>query len=306
VISYVVIATTARVPETLVLLDHLSAQTAPPKLVFVVGAKAEDLTGMERHPLARSGIAKLIISPTLGLTSQRNAGIAALRQAESPTAGRKSFVAFFDDDFRPAPLWLENCAKRFSGSPDVVALTGRLLADGVKSEAISEEESQAFLSGRREPLPHWSDRAEGTEVTSLYGCNMAVVDDVISRCTFDERLPLYGWQEDCDFAGQAWRLGRVIIDPNCVGVHLGTKSGRTSGLRFGYSQIANPIRIASRGNMPHKRAIWFMVRALASNVVHSVTPPALFDYRGRLRGNLIALRDLAVGRCDPLNVLQLR
>jgi hypothetical protein len=142
-------------------------------------------------------------------------------------------------------------------------------------------------------------------VGSLYGCNMAFAASVCRTLRFDESLPLYGWQEDCDYTGQARRKGRTIIMPECRGVHLGVKAGRQSGVKFGYSQIANPIHIARRRNMTAKRAAVFIMRALAANTLRSLPTPGLFDYRGRLAGNLRAIVDLGLGRCDPRRILSL-
>jgi hypothetical protein len=301
--AFVIIATRSRAAETYRLLDTLAGQTRPAAAVVVVGADRADLAGLDRHPLAASGALRLEIASRPGLTLQRNRGLEAL--AGDLEAG-EGFVAFFDDDFRPAPDWLERCADVFVSSPDVVGVTGRALGDGVKGPGLSEAEAQALIDGRQAPHAHWSDVAAATDVASLYGCNMAFTAQVCRAQRFDEALPLYGWQEDCDFTGQAKRFGRTIIAPSCRGVHLGVKAGRTSGLRFGYSQIANPIHIARRRNMTSLRAVRFMLRALAANAVRSLQSPGLFDYRGRLAGNARALVDLTLGRCDPRRVLSLQ
>ena len=43
-----------------------------------------------------------------------------------------------------------------------------------------------------------------------YGCNMAFRAQSIEHLTFDERLVLYGWLEDRDFAFRAGAAGRMI------------------------------------------------------------------------------------------------
>jgi GT2 family glycosyltransferase len=61
---------------------------------------------------------------------------------------------------------------------------------------------------------------------------------------FDERLPLYGWQEDVDLSRRLAAFGTVVKVPAARGVHLSVKLGRNSGVRLGYSQIANPLYLS--------------------------------------------------------------
>jgi GT2 family glycosyltransferase len=134
---------------------------------------------------------------------------------------------------------------------------------------------------------------------------MAFRDRVVAACRFDENLPLYGWQEDVDFSFQARGHGTMLFWPSCVGVHLGVRSGRVSGVRFGYSQIANPLYLMRKGTMDLRKGTWFVVRALASNSLRSAARNARADYPGRLRGNSLAIADLLRRRCHPIRVLDL-
>jgi hypothetical protein len=96
-----------------------------------------------------------------------------------------------------------------------------------------------------------------------------------------------------------------MIVPQCKGVHQGVKAGRTSGLRMGYSQIANPIRIAFRRNMPALRAARFVLTALAANLIRSAQGRRNPDYPGRLKGNMIALGDMLRSKLDSRRILDL-
>ena len=89
------------------------------------------------------------------------------------------------------------------------------------------------------------------------------------------------------------------------GVHLGNKRGRTSGLRFGYSQVANPLYLRNKGTVGLKWALRLMGGNIAANILGSLKPQGLVDRRGRLKGNLIALGDFVRGRLDPMRVLDL-
>lgn len=123
---------------------------------------------------------------------------------------------------------------------------------------------------------------------------------------FDERLPLYGWQEDVDLSRRLAEFGDVVqIDAAC-GVHLGVKSGRGSGVRLGYSQVANPLYISGkRRGYPFRRAVAHIARNLAMNVARATWPEPYVDRRGRLCGNLLALFDLTIGRMAPERILDL-
>jgi hypothetical protein len=84
-----------------------------------------------------------------------------------------------------------------------------------------------------------------------YGCNMAPRLVPLHRHSlrFDEDLPLYGWLDDVDLCRRLSAYGRIVKNWNMIGVHLGTKRGRTAGIRLGYSQIANPIYLRRKGTL---------------------------------------------------------
>ena len=84
-----------------------------------------------------------------------------------------------------------------------------------------------------------------------------------------------------------------------------TGAGRTSWVRFGYSQVANTVYLARKGTMRRARAWRLSVPPVVANLVFSLLPQSLIDRRGRLKGNLLALWDLARGRLDPRRILSL-
>lgn len=316
---FVVIATKGRAKETLRLMDCLAQQTLPPAYTVVAGTEASDIEGINEHPWIASGHGEAIVASRTGSSAQRNVGLETLEAKGffAPEAGR-FFVAFFDDDFRMADDWLENARKRILKG-DVAGLTGWVFADGARTGltgqvydkgqqagALTEEIAQDFLSGKRPPLPHWASGEKEREIPSVYGCNMAFLDHVIRQTRFDENVPLYGWLEDRDFCSQAKKFGRILYYPDCKGVHLGTKSGgRANGLRFGYSQIMNMAYFVKKGTISPKIGTVFIARGLASNSIQSLFDNPFTDYRGRLRGNLMAIADVLRGRIDPKRILRL-
>jgi hypothetical protein len=301
--AYVVVATKGRPRETRRLLDYLERQTLAPTFTVVVGAEPSDIAVLPDHPLLANGRGACVVSPLTGSSAQRNYGLALLERDGFFGVDREPFFcSFFDDDFRPAPDWLERAAERLRRG-DAVGLTGHVLADGIKQCGLAEEDAVAFLEGKRAPEPHWASGATERDLESTYGCNMAFVDRVVRSVRFDENLPLYGWQEDRDYTGVASAHGRVIYFPLCRGVHLGVRGGRVSGLRFGYSQIANPIYLMRKGTVRPRVGFRLLSRALGANIVYSVAGPKHTDYPGRLKGNLGALWDLLRLRSHPRNIL---
>jgi len=116
---------------------------------------------------------------------------------------------------------------------------------------------------------------------------------------------LYGWQEDIDFTSQLRRFGRIVGLSTLMGVHLGSKSGRESGIRLGYSQVANPVYLMRKGTVPASFALEIMGRNVVANMIKSLWPEPYADRRGRLKGNLLAAGHLFLGRIDPEYILKL-
>jgi glycosyltransferase involved in cell wall biosynthesis len=284
------IATMGRPDTVRTAVADLARQTRRPDRVIVSVAAAEDFD-VETAP--ECGVAvERVIGPT-GSALQRNTILNAL--------DGEDVVLFLDDDFVMAPEFLAELERLFLGHPEVAVATGHVVADGILGAGIGLEEARARLD--RLPPP----RDDIVDVHNAYGCNMAFRLGPIRehRLRFDERLPLYAWLEDVDFSRQVATFGRSVRAMRLRGVHLGIKRGRTSGLRFGYSQVANPIHLISRGSMGHLRALRIMGRNILANLGKSLWAEPWVDRCGRLRGNLIGLGDLLRGRLDPERILDL-
>jgi glycosyltransferase involved in cell wall biosynthesis len=205
-------------------------------------------------------------------------------------------VIILDDDFLMHSAWIAEVLKALDSDPSIACVTGTVLADGAHGPGYSYEEARVILAGT-------SDLPQTMTVVPTggpYGCNMAFRRSSIAGLRFDERLVLYGWQEDRDFGGQIWNRGdRVVRINTALGVHMGVKRGRVSGRKLGYSQVINPFYLVRKKTMPFRPALRHVVRNVASNVVRSITPEPWIDRRGRLRGNLIGLWDFMRGRLTP-------
>lgn len=272
-------------------LSYLSVQERLPDLLVLSVADMCDVAGESLPDLP---FAADIAIGSKGLPHQRN------RILER--AGPQDILLFLDDDFLMAPDYLGQLERVFADAPDVAMVTGNVLADGVVGPGLSYEDGVAILSQ--------SAGIASRELTSVYngyGCNMALrVGPALTHgLRFDETLPAYAWLEDVDFSRQLAPYGRIVKAVALRGVHLGTKTSRTPGLKLGYSQIANPIYLSRKGTMASRRALKLMARNVTSNVVFSLRPRPWTDSRGRLRGNLRALGDVLRGRAHPARIQDL-
>lgn len=229
-----------------------------------------------------------VVTGPAGLPKQRNRGLAAV-------PADTELVVFFDDDFVASDTWLASVAQVFRDEASLAGLTGLVLADGIKGPGIGFDEAVRIVDAGKAPATiAW------TEPYSPYGCNMAFRASAIRSMRFDERLVLYGWLEDRDFGArvrrEGWRLARTS---EAYGVHMGVKGGRVRGERLGYSQVVNPLYMRRKGTMTLAQVADHVFRNMASNLARSANPEPYVDRRGRLRGNLWALRDILRGQVEP-------
>ena len=284
-------------PELLMrTMERLKSQTLRPDILIV---SAPDESHVARLDAPEMPIR--YVFGTLGAAAQRNAALSLV--LESDPLEPFDVIVFFDDDFLPADDFLENTVAAFADHPDCVVLTGRVLADGINSNGISYEAAQSILAASP-PVP--VSEGEASDYHAGYGCNMAVRVSAIGAERFDERLVLYGWQEDADFTRRvAAGRGRILRHSALRGVHMGIKSGRTSGVRFGYSQIVNPVYLMRKGSLTPKLALRLMARNVIANASRALWAEPWIDRRGRLWGNVIGLSHVLGGRIEPEHAREL-
>ena len=271
----------------------IAAQERLPDLVLLSVTSLSDIGDLA--PDALPFPIEILIGPR-GATRQRNRAIDATRAGD--------ILLFLDDDFLMAPDYLRRTEDLFLTHPDVVVATGTVLADGILGPGFDVATGQRLLAER---AAHPAGNGlSGTY--SGYGCNMALRAGTLLAwgLRFDEALPLYSWLEDVDLSRRIARHGRIVKSAGMRGVHLGTKTGRTPGLYLGYSQIANPVYLLRKGTITPRHALELMARSAASNLLRSIKPPPWADYRGRLRGNLLAMLDVLRRRDSPERILDLR
>ncbi|WP_244507378.1 glycosyltransferase family 2 protein [Methylobacterium phyllostachyos] len=288
----VVIASKGRPLELAQRTGLLAEQTRPPvTVVYSVTGESDLPKRSDLYPT------HTVVMGPAGAARQRNRGMEVVLDA-------CDLIAFLDDDYVPAPWCLEAMADFMARFPTVVGANGTLLADGIMTAGIELDEAIGMVrsstpNGSADPRIEW-------DLTGLYGCNMVFRASSLSDIRFDEKLPLYSWQEDIDFAAQAAKHGRLVKTSAFVGVHQGVKRSRSSGLPFGYSQIANPIYLMKKGTMPWSFGLKLIAKNIASNHLKSLRPEPWVDRTGRVRGNWLAFRDLLSGRLDPENILRIK
>ncbi|MBC8049317.1 MAG: glycosyltransferase family 2 protein [Chitinophagales bacterium] len=279
----------ALVTKVLGLLDD---QTRPPDEV-IVSAPDDGHT----EPYQARNFKLSFSYGTKGSCAQRNRAMDLVRN-------KVDVLIFFDDDFLPARTYLENLEIAFEQNPNWQVIGGRLAADGAQDgRGYSFDEGLAILRAAENAADPMAGSV--SHHPGAYGCNMSLRTANLGDLRFDERLALYGWQEDIDFTSQLGKFGAIVGIRSLLGVHLAEKAGRVNGVKFGYSQVCNPIYLMRKGTMPARFGLELMCRNMAANLLKSMWPEPYLDRRGRLKGNIIALSHACFGRIEPEYILKL-
>ena len=229
-------------------IAFLAKQERQPDQILVAFADLVDIgNAAERFPHVT------FIQTELGLTRQRNAILTL--------AGDNDFLLFIDDDFFLDPQYLRITERFLVENPQVVASTGRVLADDVKGPGLTVAQAKSIVASSTGA----QCEQRITPTFLAYGCNMRLRLAPVREhdLRFDETLPLYGWYEDWDFSAQLASFGSIVHISNACGVHLSTKLGRIAGVRMGYAQVANPIYLARKGTFPWSHVLKFIVGPLS-------------------------------------------
>ncbi|MDE2435382.1 MAG: glycosyltransferase [Sphingomonadales bacterium] len=285
---HVAIATVGRPQSIDRIVSLLPDQTRPADGVVVVATCDDDVRGL----ISESPGETVLFAPK-GLCRQRNAALDFLK-------GKSDVVVFIDDDFIPVPDFLEQIERLMRQDSSLVGLTGHLVADGAHTGEIHAADALARLATQSRQAGAQTERT-----TWLYGCNMAIRLSAAENLRFDEKLPLYGWQEDVDFSARLGRRGSMLRSADLSGIHLGTRSGRVSGRRFGYAQVANILYLRRKRTISAVHGYGLLLRNLTMNLARSLWPEADIDRRGRLIGNAMAFADVLRGSIDPGRIEQI-
>lgn len=286
----VAIATSGRRDVLTQTILFLNRQTLKPDELLVCPAKPADV---DLEGIAAYDGEVRVISGPVGLPHQRNALMAA---------SDADIMLFLDDDFLPAPNYLEELKQLLCDDPTIVVATGFVVRDGAQGIGLGYEESVDILAKDVYRKPK-----NVRPTFNAYGCNMCIRLTTARRhgVRFDENLPLYAWLEDVDFSRELAAYGRVVKASHLRGVHMGTKVGRTPGKRLGYSQVANRIYLKRKGNISWLQAWDGILHNVGANLFKSLRPEPWVDRRGRLAGNMAAFKDLLQGTLVPGKILDM-
>ncbi|NLS17626.1 lipopolysaccharide biosynthesis protein [Rhizobium sp. P40RR-XXII] len=273
------------------ILPHIANQTRKPDQIIVCLSSPEDI---DPSCLRNLDIPVQVLISERGLCRQRNKILDNVQDAD--------VVLFLDDDFLMTSTYVEEAERLFQLQPDVAMCTGTVLADGITGPGISVRDGLRLVDGRRRRRSEPAMQIR--PIYNAYGCNMVIRMAIVRAAAlrFDENLPSYGWLEDVDFSRLVAHYGQVVSAKQLEGVHLGTKGGRAGGVRLGYSQIANPLYLMRKRTMSVPQAAGQIGRNLAANLIKVWRPEPWVDRKGRLKGNVIAFRDLLKGRLAPQNI----
>lgn len=289
------IPTAGRREQLRLTLSNLTRQRRLPDRVLICPAEEHDFDRADGQALPFP--LDLVRSASRGASIQRNA---ILRES----FGNEDLLIFFDDDFYAASDYIEQAVELMEHATDVVIATHHPDVDGASGKGVSHDEALRIIElleiAPQPPL-------DLTPTYAGYGCNMVVrlAPTRLHQVWFDENLPLYSWLEDVDFSRRLSPYGRIVACNRLRGVHLGVKRGRTSGVRFGYSQIANPMYMLRKGSLDLPYALSQMSRNVVMNALLAFWPEPWVDRAGRFKGNTIAFRHLLSGKLHPLNVTEL-
>ncbi len=292
----VIIATVGRKEIVQQTIFALAARKTVPSVVVIVGADQNDLPPL---PADLPFQVQPLLAPVKGSAIQRNFGIRHL----SPSV---EFVAFLDDDMEVHDDYCAEVEKVFRTAPEVAGFSGCILANG----DIDRASARRLLDNHQIPsgMPvfgFYPKRWPG-----FYGCAMNVRRRWLDIEQFDERLPLYAVGEDCEIGFRLSRHGDVGGSARCPVVHLATRSGRISEVGVGYAQIINYLYYANKGIGFPKVSTYFekLFRLPLVNLFFSMFPSRdqknSVDRKGRFRGNVLALCDVARWKIDPMNLVQ--
>jgi len=281
--KYFVIIPSLRRAESLheTVLSVLRQYPLPERIILTVTSEADTLPETRELPICD------VIYSKPGLTGQLNAAIDKLPE-------NIDMVTVLDDDVELSADYCSNAFCIFSEKQDVVLFDGNVLRDG----GISRQEARLILEQSVEDRMFILRRGS-------YGCNMNVRRSLFNHLRFDPALVGGALMHDLDFARRAEKFGAVGRAKACRVVHLAVQTSRPSGVRYGFSQIANPYYFYKKGLISIYELLFFHCgRYFLANVI-KIFRPSHVDRIGRIKGNLRAISLILTGRCNPKALEQL-
>jgi len=275
-------------------LASLSRQTLKPDRIVLVVPGAADLPEHFWNDNVQT-----VVGP-LGASLQRNEGIKVIPLSVG-------YVAFFDDDMELKDDYLARAVAFLEANPTVVGLSGAVLGNGNVTRGEGRRRIAAYQPPR-DSRDHFQSAGKGH---TLHGCNMVIRRGVLECEQFDEALPLYSYNEDYDLSLRLKSYGLVGRFAGCISVHLETPTGRVREDMRGYSMVANNYYFLTRKTTHLPPALaWIrfwtvcVARPLMVCLVSILRRDRSHDFRARLKGILLAVKDIFTGKSHPGRILE--
>lgn len=272
-------------------LQSLAKQTIPFELILSLVSSDDVLPESLAFPFVRT-----LYGPR-GSTVQRNH---ALRSITT----EPECVFLLDDDMELAPDYLEQMVRCFRRHPEISVVNAHDLAADRFPNGLSRAFAQQLLvetQGNASCACAVPD-VRFRSVKTSYGGRMAFRGSLLGQLQFDERLVLYGFLEDLDFALRCLPFGALVESSDARCVHLEVRGGRISLERRGYSDIVNPFYIWSKKTgFAFHRALLGSVRRTVKNCRQAWRQ----SDASRLRGNILGWCDVVRGRLQPEHILKM-
>ncbi len=227
-----------------------------------------------------------------GSCAQRNAALDAIENAPP-------VVFFFDDDVEVEERYVQNMLELYEEDSQVALANGTNLGLGAPPGTLTLEHAKALIRSNL----HMVDTASVEPARTGLGSRMSCRGSLLGRVRFDERLPLYGYQEDFDFSMECAQYGKLVLNNRCLMVHMETTSGRMGSRRRGYSEVVNPIYIWSKGRgVKLKRILAGSIKRTLKNIIRCTHS----DGRRRFAGNMIGWAMILRGKLEPEYITELK
>jgi GT2 family glycosyltransferase len=240
------------------------------------------------------------IQENSSITLLFDAGSSAHKRNLALSHVKGKYVFFLDDDIELHAAYLSEATALLDDFPAIVGFSGKLLKDGSITRAEAKE-----LIYRWHHQEHWRGRLSvENRSTQFHGSNLIIRRSVLTRESFDERLPEYSLGEDYDLWVRAKRYGLTGRYDRCIAVHLRASGGRLSARRKAYSHIANHWHFVRKGvsTLPYP---WAYARFVALCIKLPLL--SLVEMRGarsreELQGYSEAICDVLRGRSRPSRI----
>lgn len=272
-------------------LQSLARQTIAFEVILSLVTPGDALPESVALPFVRT-----VLGPR-GSTVQRNT---ALRSITS----QPECIFLLDDDMELAPDYLERMIGCLRKHPEISVVNAWDLAADQFPNGVTRAFAQQMLVQAQEHGKNGCRTADTRPrpVKTSYGGRMAFRGSLLGELQFDERLVLYGFLEDLDFALRCLPYGALVESTDARCVHLEVRGGRISEERLGYSDIVNPFYIWSkRTGFAFHRALLGSLRRTVRNGRQAWRE----SDTSRLRGNLLGWCDVARGRLQPEQILKM-